>query len=133
MRDSLGLATFFRVNAGIGAVGIHKSENRAPEFFCDLHDAQRLAVAFGMRRAEVAIDALLHVAAFLRTDDEDFFAVKTSHSANNGGIVSEGAVAMDFAKVGEQAVDVIESLRTLRMAGQFGYLPGGLRTLHLFP
>jgi hypothetical protein len=39
---------------------------------------------------------------------------------------------VNFAEVGKQALDVIESLRTLRMAGEFGFLPGGLRRLHLF-
>ena len=49
-----------------------------------------------------------------------------------GSIVAEGAVAVNFAEVGEETLDVVESLRALRMAGQFGFLPGGLRRLHLF-
>jgi len=66
-----------------------------------------------MRRSEVAVHALLHVAALLSADDQNFFAVEASHSANDGGIVTEGAIAMNFAEVGEQAIDVVKSLRTL--------------------
>ena len=58
--------------------------------------------------------------------------MEAGHSANNGGIVAESAIAVDFAEVGEQPLDVIESLRTLGMAGEFGLLPGGLRCIDLF-
>ena len=69
MGDGLGLAALFGMNAGIGAVGIDQSKNGPAKFFRDLHDAQRLAVTLGVRRAEIAMHALLHVAAFLRAND----------------------------------------------------------------
>ena len=50
-----------------------------------------------------------------------------------GGIVAETAVAVNFAEIGEQALDVVERLRTLGMPRQFGFLPGGLRGFHLLP
>ena len=102
------------------------------KFFRDLHDAQSLAVALRVRHAEIAVDTLLHVAGLLIADDENFLAVKAGHAANNGGIVAETAVAVNFAQVGENALDVVEGLRALRMAGKFRFLPGGLLGLHLF-
>ena len=86
-----------------------------------------------MRRAEIAVDALLHVAALLRADDQDLFAVKTRHAADDGGIVAEAAVAVNFAEVGKNALDVVESLGALRMPRQFGLLPCGGRSVHLLP
>ena len=59
--------------------------------------------------------------------------MEAGHSANNGGIVAERAIAVNFAEVGEQALDVIEGLRALGMTGEFRFLPGGLRCIHLFP
>ena len=86
-----------------------------------------------MRRAEVAVDALLHVAALLGGDDQNFFAVKAGHAADDGGVVAKAAVAVNFAEVGEDALDVVERLRTLRMPRQFGLLPGGGRRVHFLP
>ena len=79
-----------------------------------------------MRRPEIAVDALLHVAALLRADDQHFFAMKTRHAADDGGIVAEAAVAVNFAEVGEDALDVVQS-----DCGRCGcrassvFLPGG--------
>src|SRR5579862_302572 len=38
---------------------------------------------------------------------------------------------MNLAEIGEDAFDVVERLRALRMARQFGSLPGGGRGVHL--
>ena len=61
----------------------------------------RLAITLGMRRAEVAVDALLHVPALLRADHQHFLAMKAGHAANHGRIVAKAAVAVNFAEVGE--------------------------------
>ena len=84
-----------------------------------------------MWSSEVPVDALLHVASFLRRDHHDFVAVEPGHSANDRRIIAEAAVAMDFAEIGEDALNVIERLRPLRMPRQFGLLPGGRRCVHL--
>ena len=74
---------------GIRARRIHKSKNRPVKFCRNLHRAQRLAVALGIRHAEISIDVLLRVARFLMPDDQNFFAVKTRHAANDRGIVAQ--------------------------------------------
>ena len=121
--DGLGLPALFRMDAGVGAVGIDQGEDRAAEFFRKLHHPDRFAIALRMRRAEVAVDALLHVAALLGGDDQHFFAVKPRHAADDGGVVAKAAIAVNFAEIGEDALDVVERLRTLRMPRQFGLSP----------
>ena len=59
--------------------------------------------------------------------------MKTSHAANDGRIVAKTAVAVDLAPVREQALDIVERLRTLRMPRQFRFLPGGLQAFHFLP
>ena len=100
-------------------------------FSASLHYPNGLAISLRMRRAEVSVDALLHVAALLGGDDQHFFAVEAGHAADDGGIVAEAPIAVDFAKVGEDTFDVVEGLRTLRMASQFRFLPGGGWCIHL--
>ena len=53
----------------------------------------------------------------------DFLAVKASHPANNRRIVAESAVSVNLAPVGENALNIIQRVRTLRMTRQFGPLP----------
>ena len=67
--DGFSLPPFFRVDAGISAIRIDQREDGPVKFFRNLHDAQRLAVTLRMRRAKIAVDALLHVASLLRADD----------------------------------------------------------------
>ena len=69
---------------------------------------------------------------FCVADDQNFVAVKAGHAADDGGVVAKAAVAVNFAEVGEHALDVVERLRPLRMPRQFGFLPGGGGRIHLF-
>ncbi len=50
-------------NAAVSAGGIDKADDRAVEFFRQLHLAQRLAVAFRMGGAEIALDLFFGVMA----------------------------------------------------------------------
>src|SRR5580658_9463993 len=113
------------MNTRISAIGIDQRKNWPPKFLGDLHDADGLAITFGMRRAEIAVDALLHVTPLLRADDQNFLAVKPRHPANKRGIVAKPAIAVNLAPIGKYSLDVIKSLRPLGMTRQFGLLPGG--------
>jgi len=68
-----------------------------------------------MRRAKIPEHALFHVAAFLGAYDKDFIAMKPGHSSNDSGVVAKAAIAMNFADIGENSLDVVEGLRPLRM------------------
>src|SRR5208337_4889336 len=111
--DGFGLPPLFGVNSRVGAVGIDQRENRAAKLLRELHDAKRFAVTLGVRRAEITVDALFHVASLLRADHKNFLAVEARHAANYGGIVAKAAIAVDLAEVGEEALHVVERLGTL--------------------
>ena len=69
--DSLGLAALLRADAGIGAGGIDQGDDRQLEALGQVHQADRLAVAFRLRHAEVVLDAAFRVVALLVPDDHD--------------------------------------------------------------
>ena len=46
------------------------------------------------------------------------------------GSSPKSAVAVNFAEVCEEPLDVVEGLRTLRMPRQFRFLPRGLQPFH---
>src|SRR4029077_15150605 len=96
-----GLSALFRAQAGIRAGSIHEGKDGAMEFFRYLHRAQRLAIALGVRHAEVAIHLLLGVPRFLVSDYHYVVAMKARHAANDGGIVGVTAVAVNLTPVSE--------------------------------
>ena len=57
------------------------------------------------------------------SDDHDVLAVKTRHTTNNRGIIAESSVAVDFTPVGENALHIIQRVRTLWVAGQLSLFP----------
>jgi len=50
--------------------------------------------------------------------------METGHATDDCWIIGEPAVAVDLAEVGEDALDVIEEVRPLRVPRQFSLLPG---------
>ena len=50
--------------------------------------------------------------------------MKTRHAANHRGVVTKPAVAVDLAPVGEDALDIVERMRTLHVARQLRLLHG---------
>ena len=93
------------------------------ELLGELHQAQRLAVALGLGHAEVARDLLLGVAALLVADHHAGLAVEARQPADDRSVVGEGAVAVQLLEIGEQALDVVERVRALRMARDLRDLP----------
>jgi hypothetical protein len=57
--------------------------------------------------------------------------MKACHSADDGGIVAEAAVSVNLAPVREDALNVVEGVRTLRMASQFRLFPGAEMGVYL--
>ena len=125
-RDGFGLAALFGVDSGVGAGGIEEGDDRPAELGRQLHGAQGLAVALRLRHAEIAVELLFGVAAFLLADQHDGLAVEPAHAADDGRIVAEKAVAVDLLKVGQDALNVVERVRPLGMARVLDSLPGGL-------
>ena len=77
------------------------------------------------------MELLLGIAAFLLADNHHRLAIEECHARDDGRIVGEGAVAMQFHEVREQTLDVVQAVRTLWMPGKLhpfpGWIDGGLR------
>ena len=122
--DGLGDVAFLRANARIRARRVNERDDGQAEFVCQPHQAERLAIAFGMGAAEIAQDVLLGVTALLRADDHDAVLAESGKAAHHGAVLGKQAVAVQFLKIGERLSQVIQRVGTLGMAGQLHALPG---------
>ena len=61
-----------------------------------------------MRRAEIAQDVLLGVAAFLGADDHDLVLPRAGKAADHGPVLGKQPVAVQFAEIREGRLDVIQ-------------------------
>ena len=68
LRDGLGLAALLGADAGVRAGRVDEHDDRQLELLGHAHDAHRLAVAFGVAHAPVALQVLLRVSALLLAD-----------------------------------------------------------------
>ena len=100
--DGLGDVAFLRADAGIRAGRVNQRDDGQAEFVRQPHQAQRLAVAFGMRGAEIAQDVFLGVAALLRADDHDAVFAQPGKAADHGAVLGKQPVAVQFLKIGER-------------------------------
>jgi hypothetical protein len=82
------------------------------------HRAHRLAVALGMRHAEVAVRPLLDVAPLLVADEHDRLALEPPEPRHDRGVVGPYLVAVQLDPVREQSLDVIERVRPVGVARQ---------------
>ena len=58
-------------------------------------------------------------------DDHHRQAFETRKATDDGVVVGKGAVAVQFLEIGERQAQIIERVRTLRMARHLGNLPRG--------
>ncbi len=86
--------TFLGADAGISAGRVDEADDGQIKFLRQLHQAQRLAVAFGLGAAEVAHEVFLGIAAFLMADDHDAALVDGRRAADDGVVVAVAAVAV---------------------------------------
>src|SRR5262249_3996960 len=77
------------------------------------------------------MDLLLGIASLLVSDHQDLFALKTRHAAEQRRIIAKAPVAMDFAPIGTDVLDIVKSVGSLSVAGQFRLLPGSKARLNL--
>lgn len=123
--NGLCLTALFGPDAGIGARGIDEGDHRQLELLGHLHQAQRLAIAFGIGHAEVAVDLLLGVAPFLVADHHYRLAVETGQAADYGVVIAEITVAMQLGELGEHQIDVVQRKGTVDVACHLCGLPAG--------
>ena len=95
------LAALLGAESGPGARRVDERDHRHVELLGELHQAERLAVALGVRHAEVALQVLLRVAAALVADHHHRVAVEPRPAAHDRRVVAEEPVAVQLDEVGE--------------------------------
>lgn len=125
--DGFSLAAFFGTDTGGCAGGVDEADDGEVEFLGQFHAAEGFAIAFGLGETEVAFDAFGGVSAFVVTDEHDFVFTDAGHAADNGLVVTEAAVAMNFAEFLTRAdgFEIIAEQRPLGMPGNLDGFPGG--------
>src|SRR5690242_11912653 len=83
----------------------------------------RLAIALRVRHPETAIDTLVDVAPLLLPDEDDRAAAELAEAGDHRTVVAERPVAVQLEPVLEQAVDVVERVRPVIVAGQLDLPP----------
>jgi len=58
-------------------------------------------------------------------DDHHRLFAQTSNATDDGGVVGEVTITVQFVELGEDVLDVIQGVRATRMACQLGDLPAG--------
>jgi hypothetical protein len=89
-----------------------------------LHQPDRLAIAFGLGHAEIVPEAARRVVALFVTDQDDLPALKPAQPADDRLVVAECAIAGQWDEIIDQAGNIILEMRPLRVPRDQGLLPG---------
>src|SRR5690606_7081632 len=125
--DGLALAALLGIDTRVGPGRVDEGDQRQVEAVRKAHQPLRLAVAFRLGHAEVAVALLLGVAALLVADDHQPPLTEPCQSADDGVVVAEHAITMQLIEITEYSVNVLKRVRAPRMARQLGHLPGRQR------
>ncbi len=88
------------------------------------HQANGLAIAFGLGHAEAVAHATRRIVALLMAEDRDRAALEAAEPAHDRLVVGKGTVARQRHEVGDEPGDVVAEMRPLEMARDQGLLPG---------
>src|SRR5262249_44597247 len=75
--------------------------------------------------------ALAGVVALVVADEHDLMATKACQAALDGGVVAEEAIAVEFAELPADHLDIVLEERPLRVAGDLHGLPGAKALVRL--
>ena len=123
--DRFGLATLFSTNPRVCARGINECHDGNAKLFGQFHQAQCLAITFRAWHAEIAINLFLGVASLLMTNHHDWLAIKAGQATHDCRVVGKGSITMQLFEIREDAAQVVQCIRTLRVASHLGDLRGG--------
>ena len=118
-----GLTALFGSDSRIGAGSVDKRDDRQMEFLSQPHLHERLAIAFGMRAAEIAFLALGEVFPFLMADEHHLDVVQMREAGDDRLVVAQGAVAVQLEELVEDQLDVVAGLRPLLVPRDLHDLP----------
>src|SRR6267143_6137062 len=94
------------------------------EFLGQAVEAHGLAVALGIRHAEVPNDVLLGRRTLLLADDNDRAAIELGDAADDRRVVAERPISVELLKTLEHAADDVERMRARDVARGLHGLPG---------
>ena len=100
-----------------------RRDDRQAEAVGELHQPDRLAIAFGPGHSEIVLEAAGGVVAFLVADQHDPSPAEAAEPADDRLVLAEIAVAGERHEILDQAGDIILEMRPLGMAGDLGLLP----------
>src|SRR5437867_12854853 len=86
-------------DAGVGARRVDEGDDRLAELVGELHQAQRLPVAFGMRHPEVPCDLLARLPPLLVPDDHHALVLEAGEAGHDRRIVAEEPIAVELEEV----------------------------------
>ena len=93
------------------------------ELLGELREAHRLAIAVGIRHAEVGRHVFLDGRTLVVAEDQHLLLVDCRETANQAPIIVHEAIAVQLLKVGADVLDEIAKVRSLR-------IPRQLHTIH---
>src|SRR5919201_2546019 len=102
------LSVLLRGDAGVCTRGVYERHDGKAVSLGERHHAHRLAIPLGMSRAEVAVDAVLDVAALLVADQGDRPSVEATEARDDCMVVRTHAIPVQLDPVVEQPLDIVE-------------------------
>ena len=97
--DGFSLTSLFSVDPRVRTGSINERHDGTAELLGNFHDAQRLAVAFGLWHPEIAIQLLLGIPSLLMTDQAHRRVAEKAETADDCSVVSEFAIPVNLDKV----------------------------------
>src|SRR6185369_12367900 len=100
--NGLALATLLAADARIRAGSIDEGDDGQAETLGCLHEPQCLAIALRLWHAVIAAHSLLGITPFLLTDHHDRPALEPGNAADDGHVVAEHAITVQFGEIRAQ-------------------------------
>ena len=123
---ALALAALLGPDAAVGAGGVHEADHGPAELLGLAHEAQGLAVALGVRHAEVAAHTLLGGVAALDGDHGHDALALPGDAGHDGGVVGVEAVSVKLDEPVPAALEQLQRGGALRGARELDDVVGAL-------
>src|SRR6185312_8327403 len=122
-RDRRALSVLLRDDARVGARRVHERDDRKAVPLGELHRVPGLAVPLRVRHPEATARALVDVATLLLPDEDDRAVAEPAEAGDHRAVVTQRPVAVELEPVVEQALDVVERVGAVVVAGQLALAP----------
>ena len=121
--DRFGLSALLGLDPGKCARRVDQCHHRYVEAVGELHQPDRLAVAFGLGHPEIMLEPRGGVVAFLMPDQHHPAPVDLGQPADDGMVVGKRAVARQLEEIVRDPGDIIVEMRALGVPRDLSLLP----------